>query len=91
VLTEADVLVLMEVYAAGEEPIAGADSRSLCLSIRQRGSVDPVFVESVAAVPGLLQNLLQPGDILLTQGAGNITALAHELSELDLTVVTEAG
>ncbi len=90
-LTEADVLVLMEVYAAGEEPIAGADSRSLCRSIRQRGSVDPVFVESVAAVPGLLQNLLQPGDILLTQGAGNITALAHELSELDLTVVTEAG
>jgi len=91
VLSEADVLLLMEVYAAGEEPIAGADSRSLCRSIRQRGSVDPVFVESVAAVPGLLQNLLQPGDILLTQGAGNITALAHELSELDLTVVTEAG
>ncbi|UTW02412.1 UDP-N-acetylmuramate--L-alanine ligase [Amphritea atlantica] len=90
VLSEADVLLLMEVYAAGEEPIAGADSRSLCRSIRQRGSVDPVFVESVAAVPGLLQNLLQPGDILLTQGAGNITALAHELSQLDLTVVTEA-
>ncbi|WP_299200315.1 UDP-N-acetylmuramate--L-alanine ligase [uncultured Amphritea sp.] len=91
VLSEADVLLLMEVYAAGEEPIAGADSRSLCRSIRQRGSIDPVFVESVAAVPGLLQNLLQPGDLLLTQGAGNITALAHELSKLDLTVATEAG
>lgn len=91
VLSEADVLLLMEVYAAGEEPIAGADSRSLCRSIRQRGSVDPVFVESVAAVPGLLKNLLQPGDLLLTQGAGNITALAHELSELDLTVAMEAG
>ncbi len=91
VLSEADVLLLMEVYAAGEDPIAGADSRSLCRSIRQRGSVDPVFVESVAAVPGLLQNLLQPGDLLLTQGAGNITALAHELSKLDLTVATEEG
>jgi UDP-N-acetylmuramate--alanine ligase len=90
VLSEADVLLLMEVYAAGEEPIAGADSRSLCRSIRQRGSVDPVFVESVDAVPSVLKNLLKPGDLLLTQGAGNITALAHQLSKLDLTVVTEA-
>ena len=90
VLSEADVLLLMEVYAAGEEPIAGADSRSLCRSIRQRGSLDPVFVESVDAVPAVLRNLLQPGDLLLTQGAGNITALAHELSKLDLTVAAEA-
>lgn len=90
VLSEADVLLLMEVYAAGEEPIAGADSRSLCRSIRQRGSVDPVFVASVDAVPGVLKNLLKPGDLVLTQGAGNITALAHELSKLDLTVEPEA-
>lgn len=89
VLSEADVLLLMEVYAAGEEPIAGADSRSLCRSIRQRGSVDPVFVESIDAVPGVLKNLLKPGDLVLTQGAGNITALAHELSKLDLTVEPE--
>ncbi len=91
VLSEADVLLLMEVYAAGEEPIAGADSRSLCRSIRQRGSVDPVFVESVDAVPGVLKNLLKPGDLVLTQGAGNITALAHELSKLDLTAESEVN
>jgi UDP-N-acetylmuramate--alanine ligase len=91
VLSEANVLLLMEVYAAGEVPIAGADSRSLCRSIRQRGSVDPVFVESVDAVPGVLKNLLKPGDLVLTQGAGNITALAHELSKLDLTAESEVN
>lgn len=85
VLSDVDVLLLMEVYAAGEEPIAGADSRSLCRSIRQRGSVDPVFVDSIEAVPEVLKNLLRPGDLLLTQGAGNITALAHELAGLDLS------
>lgn len=85
VLSEADVLLLMEVYAAGEAPIAGADSRSLCRSIRQRGSVDPVFIESLDEVNDVLRNLLQPGDLLLTQGAGDITALAHQLKEADLT------
>lgn len=85
VLSEADVLLLMEVYAAGETPIAGADSRSLCRSIRQRGSVDPVFIESLDEVNDVLRNLLQPGDLLLTQGAGDITALAHQLKGADLT------
>ena len=89
VLSDVDVLLLMEVYAAGEEPIAGADSRSLCRSIRQRGSIDPVFVESLDAVPDILRNLLQPGDLLLTQGAGDITALAHKLKQLDLSAAEQ--
>ncbi len=90
VLSDVDVLLLMEVYAAGEEPVAGADSRSLCRSIRQRGSIDPVFVESLDAVPEILKNLLQPGDLLLTQGAGDITALAHRLASLDLSTAQES-
>lgn len=85
VLSDVDVLMLMEVYAAGEEPIAGADSRSLCRSIRQRGNVEPVYVKSADEVPEVLKNLLRPGDLLLTQGAGNITALAHQLSGVDLS------
>lgn len=85
VLSEVDTLLLMEVYAAGEEPITGADSRSLCRSIRQRGQVDPVYVENADEVQDVLKNLLQEGDLVLTQGAGNITALAHQLSGLDLT------
>lgn len=85
VLSDVDVLMLMEVYAAGEEPIAGADSRSLCRSIRQRGNVEPVYVKNAEEVPEVLRNLLRPGDLLLTQGAGNITALAHQLSGIDLS------
>lgn len=85
VLSDVDVLMLMEVYAAGEEPIAGADSRSLCRSIRQRGNIEPVYVKSADEVPEVLKNLLRPGDLLLTQGAGNITALAHQLSGVDLS------
>ena len=85
VLSDVDVLMLMEVYAAGEDPIAGADSRSLCRSIRQRGNVEPVYIKSTDEVPEVLRNLLRPGDLLLTQGAGNITALAHQLSGIDLS------
>jgi UDP-N-acetylmuramate--alanine ligase len=75
----------MEVYAAGEEPVTGADSRSLCRSIRQRGRVDPVYIESNEQVADVLRDILRPGDLLLTQGAGNITALAHELASLSLS------
>jgi UDP-N-acetylmuramate--alanine ligase len=85
VLTEVDTLLLMEVYAAGEEPVTGADSRSLCRSIRQRGRVDPVYIESNEQVADVLRDILRPGDLLLTQGAGNITALAHELASLSLS------
>jgi len=84
VLSESDLLLLLEVYAAGEEPIAGADSRSLCRSIRQRGRIDPVFVESADAVADVLRDVLEPGDLLLTQGAGDITAMAHKLKGVSL-------
>lgn len=83
VLSEVDLLLLMEVYPAGEEPIPGADSRSLCRSIRQRG-VEPVFVDGPEDVADVLRNVLQPGDLLLTQGAGNITHLAHQLKQENL-------
>ncbi|MFC6669556.1 UDP-N-acetylmuramate--L-alanine ligase [Marinobacterium aestuariivivens] len=90
VLSDVDTLLLMEVYAAGEESIPGADSRSLCRSIRQRGRLDPVYVESPEQVSEVLRDILRPGDLLLTQGAGNITALAHELKSLTLTHNREA-
>lgn len=80
VLSTVDQLILLEVYPAGEAAIAGADSKSLCRSIRQRGLVEPVYAESVDDVHHLLENLLQPGDILLTQGAGNVGSLAPKLA-----------
>ncbi len=79
VLSEPDVLVLMDVYAASEEPIAGADGRSLARAIRNRGKVDPIFVASEDDVVEVLQNQLQDGDVLLTLGAGSVGAISASL------------
>ncbi len=79
VLCEVDVLVIGEVYAAGETPISGADGRALCRGIRARGQVDPVFVEAIKELPGVLRDILQDGDVLLTLGAGDIGAVAAQL------------
>ncbi len=81
ILSGADVLVLLEVYAAGEEPIAGADGRSMARAIRTRGAVEPVFVESLSDLETVLLDLLEDGDLLLTMGAGDIGAYATELPE----------
>lgn len=81
VLSEVDVLVLLDVYSAGESIIPGADGRSLCRNIRQRGKVDPIFVEHPQDLPIALQNVLQDQDIVLTQGAGNIGAISAELAK----------
>jgi UDP-N-acetylmuramate--alanine ligase len=86
VLSKVDVLILLDVYAAGEEPIPGADSRALCRSIRQRGQLDPVFVATPGEVPAVLAGLLAEGDLVLTQGAGNVGALARTLADLRLNV-----
>jgi len=81
VLAECDVLLLTEVYAAGEEPIAGADSRALCAAIRARGKVNPIFIEDVEKLDENLQSVLQDGDLVLTLGAGSIGRVASQLKE----------
>ena len=81
VLSGADVLLLLEVYSAGEKKIPGADSRSLCRSIRLRGKVDPLYVQKESDVRRILADLLKPGDIVLTQGAGSVGGLAKELAD----------
>ncbi|MEX2335118.1 MAG: Mur ligase family protein, partial [Pseudohongiella sp.] len=80
VLSEVDVLLMLDVYSAGEDPVPGADSRSLCRSIRLRGKVDPVFVKSEEEVRGVLKDLVMDGDIVITQGAGSVGALARTLA-----------
>lgn len=84
ILSQVDVLLLLDVYAAGEPFIAGADSRALARSIRQRGHIDPIFVDSIDAVQSVLKDILQVGDIVVTQGAGNIGALANQLAQKKL-------
>ncbi len=81
VLSTVDVLLLLDVYAAGEEPIAGADSRALCRAIRERGQVEPILVGEIAKLPELLSRVLQHDDVLLTQGAGSIGSVPKMLLE----------
>ncbi len=80
VLSTVDALMLLEVYSAGEATIAGADGRSLCGSVRSRAKFEPIFVEQIDAVAEELQALIQPGDIVVTQGAGNVGGLAMTLA-----------
>jgi len=81
VLSTVDVLVVLEVYPAGETKIAGADARSLCRAIRLRGQVEPVFAENKQALFDLLPSLVEDGDLLLTLGAGDIGRMSSELPE----------
>jgi UDP-N-acetylmuramate--alanine ligase len=80
VLSAADALLVLEVYAAGEKPIAGADSRTLCRAIRARGQVDPVFVAGAAELAETLGGVLHDGDVVVTLGAGDIGAAAARLA-----------
>lgn len=79
VLHDVDVLAMLEVYSAGEMPIANADARSLCRSIRQRGVIDPIFVKDKAQLLQVLDGVIEEGDILLTLGAGNIGTIAQQM------------
>lgn len=80
VLSKVDVLLMLDVYAAGEAPINGADSRALCASIRQRGAVDPIHVGADEDLTSILSNVLRDDDLLITQGAGNIGVLSKTLA-----------
>lgn len=79
VLSQADVLVLLDVYPAGEAYLAGADGHALSQAIRARGQVEPIFVKAIEDLPKVLTGLLKSGDIVLTQGAGNVGQVAARL------------
>ena len=80
VLSEVDLLIMLDVYAAGEKAIPGADTRSLCRSIRQRSGLDPIYVEDPEELTEVLVKLLAEDDIVVTQGAGNVGQLSIELA-----------
>ncbi|TOI95427.1 UDP-N-acetylmuramate--L-alanine ligase [Vibrio parahaemolyticus] len=86
VLEQVDVLIMLDVYAAGEKPIAGADGRSLCRTIRSRGKIDPIFVPEIEQLPSVLANVIQDGDLILTQGAGDVGKVAKQLANLELNI-----
>ena len=81
VLSEADIVVLTDIYSAGEDSIEGIDSAALCNSIRARGKVLPVLVPDVTELSLALPDLLQDGDLVLLMGAGSIEQVAQELRD----------
>ncbi len=92
VLGDADAVLLTEVYAAGEAPIAGADGRALTDAVRTAGRVAPLFVADVAALPAAIAQIVCDGDVLITLGAGSISNVAQELAqELAQKRVQELG
>ena len=80
VLSSVDVLLLAEVYAAGEAPIVAADSRSLARALRVAGKVEPIFVEDIAEMPQAIRHAAQQGDVVITMGAGSIGAVPAQLT-----------
>ncbi len=91
VLSGCDQLLLLEVFAAGEEPISSADSRALCRVIRTRGQVDPIFVSTPDELASTLMGMIQAGDVVLTLGAGSIGQAAHELPEKMVSLIKESN
>lgn len=87
VLSQVDVLLLLDVYSAGEELIDGADSKALCRSIRQRGQIEPIYVGQPEELQAVIADVMKDGDVLLTQGAGNIGRIAKDLEQSKLLQV----
>ena len=81
VLSDVDLLLLMEVYAAGEEPLAGADGRALTAGVRQRSATQPMFAGTFDDAMSLLKRSVREDDVVLVQGAGNISRLSQQLRE----------
>ena len=80
VLSTVDVLVLADVYPAGEPPLVAADGRALARALRVAGKVEPVFVEDIADVAGAVRAVVQDGDVVLTMGAGSIGQVPAQLA-----------
>ena len=82
VLSQADAVLLAEVYAAGEEPIQAADGRALARGLRVAGKVEPLFVADIAQMPSTIVDNARPGDVVLTMGAGSIGAVPAKVVQL---------
>jgi UDP-N-acetylmuramate--alanine ligase len=82
VLGQADVVLLGEVYAAGEAPIVAADGRSLARAVRVAGKAEPVFVDDIATMPNAILELARAGDVVMCMGAGSIGGVPAKLVEM---------
>ncbi len=80
VLSTPDVLLLADVYAAGEAPIAAADGRALARALRVGGKIEPIFVESIADMADTVMSVVRDGDVVITMGAGSISGVPAKLT-----------
>lgn len=81
VLSDADAVLLTEVYAAGEEPLVAADGRALARGLRVAGRVEPVFVEDVEELPQAIRDFVRGGDVVIVMGAGSISRVPARIGE----------
>ncbi|RZO23016.1 MAG: UDP-N-acetylmuramate--L-alanine ligase [SAR92 clade bacterium] len=84
VLSQVDVLIVLDVYAAGEKEIEGASSTDLCSSISQKSAVNPIHAQTLEIVPSLVADFVKADDLVLTQGAGSVTKLVAMLTDTEL-------
>lgn len=82
VLSQADVVLVSEVYSAGETPIVAADGRALVRALRVAGQVDPIFVDDISDMPQNILNQAKAGDIVICMGAGSMGAVPGQVTEL---------
>ena len=80
-MAQVDRLILLDTYAAGEEPITGATGQDLYHQLGMKTNLDVTFVESISEVPALLDKILKPNDFVITQGAGETAQLATALTK----------
>jgi UDP-N-acetylmuramate--alanine ligase len=80
VLATPDVLLLADVYPAGEHPIVAADGRALAHALRVGGKIEPIFVESIGDMTDAILNVVRDGDVVLTMGAGSISGIPNKLT-----------
>ncbi len=83
VLAKPDVLLLADVYPAGEQPIVAADGRALAHALRVAGKVEPIFVEQIADMPAAIMSVVRDGDVVITMGAGSISAIPNKLTSYE--------
>ena len=82
VLGTADVVLLTEVYAAGEAPIVAADGRAMTRALRVAGRVDPVFVDDIAELPQVILEQVRGGDVVIAMGAGSIGGVPAKVVDM---------
>lgn len=82
VLSQADAVLLTEVYPAGEAPLVAADGRALTRAVRVAGKVEPLFIENVADLPQAIVDFARDGDVVIVMGAGSISKVPAQLGDL---------